>query len=127
MASAIHKSHRSLDEACESACLAQNLSYVKHCYMSCFRRFRPDGIDAALRRPGRFDREVYFGLPSATDREAILRVHTAKWTPQPDDSLLKQIAAVTDGYAGRYQVDLGGMDLMYYIYPPCGNDIFQNS
>ena len=35
---------------------------------------RPDGIDSALRRPGRFDREVYFGLPSAEDRLAILQV-----------------------------------------------------
>lgn len=39
---------------------------------------RPDAIDPALRRPGRFDRECYFGLPSQTDRAAILRVHTAR-------------------------------------------------
>ena len=43
-------------------------------YSSC----RPDAIDPALRRPGRFDREVFFGLPSAEDRAAILRVHTQK-------------------------------------------------
>ena len=39
---------------------------------------RPEAIDSALRRPGRFDREVYFGLPSAADRAAILRIHTAR-------------------------------------------------
>jgi len=42
---------------------------------------RPEAIDAALRRPGRFDREVYFGLPSIEDREAILRVHTRRHGP----------------------------------------------
>ena len=35
---------------------------------------RPEGIDPALRRPGRFDREVYFGLPNAEDRLKILKV-----------------------------------------------------
>lgn len=39
---------------------------------------RPDSIDPALRRPGRFDREVYFGLPAASARADILRVHTSK-------------------------------------------------
>jgi SpoVK/Ycf46/Vps4 family AAA+-type ATPase len=42
---------------------------------------RPEAIDQALRRPGRFDRDVYFGLPSAADRADILRVHTAKCEP----------------------------------------------
>lgn len=39
---------------------------------------RPDAIDPALRRPGRFDRECYFGLPSQADRVAIFHVHTAR-------------------------------------------------
>ena len=39
---------------------------------------RPDAIDPALRRPGRFDREVHFGLPSLADRLAILKVHTSR-------------------------------------------------
>lgn len=39
---------------------------------------RPEAIDSALRRPGRFDREVYFGLPSLDDRSAILTVHTRR-------------------------------------------------
>lgn len=35
-------------------------------------------MDPALRRPGRFDREIYFGLPTLEDRGAILDVHTRK-------------------------------------------------
>jgi AAA family ATPase len=35
---------------------------------------RPDAVDAALRRPGRFDREVEIGIPNADDRWDILRV-----------------------------------------------------
>lgn len=41
---------------------------------------RPEAVDPALRRPGRFDREVYFALPNAEDRAAILRVHTRRYT-----------------------------------------------
>lgn len=40
---------------------------------------RPEAIDAALRRPGRFDREVYFRLPSTADRTEILRVHSQRY------------------------------------------------
>ena len=39
---------------------------------------RPEALDPALRRPGCFDREVHFGLPSLTDRAAILKVHTTR-------------------------------------------------
>lgn len=39
---------------------------------------RPDAIDAALRRPGRFDREIDIGIPSATQRRDILRVLLSK-------------------------------------------------
>lgn len=45
---------------------------------SCLFLCRPEAIDPALRRPGRFDREVHFGLPSAQDRAAILKVHTSR-------------------------------------------------
>lgn len=61
---------------------------------------RPDSVDAALRRPGRFDREIYFPLPSAHDREAILSLHTRKWPKPVTGSLLKQIAKRTVGFAG---------------------------
>lgn len=40
--------------------------------------YRPEAIDPALRRPGRFDREVYFGLPTLADRTDILKVQTAR-------------------------------------------------
>jgi len=41
---------------------------------------RLEAIDPALRRPGRFDREVHFGLPSVVDRAAILKVHTSRYS-----------------------------------------------
>jgi SpoVK/Ycf46/Vps4 family AAA+-type ATPase len=40
---------------------------------------RPDAIDPALRRPGRFDRELYFPLPARSARRKILQIHTDKW------------------------------------------------
>ncbi|KDR71037.1 hypothetical protein GALMADRAFT_75355 [Galerina marginata CBS 339.88] len=40
---------------------------------------RPDAVDPALRRPGRFDREFYFGLPGLEAREKILSIMTKKW------------------------------------------------
>nr|XP_043627896.1 uncharacterized protein LOC122599445 [Erigeron canadensis] len=61
---------------------------------------RPDAIDPALRRPGRFDREIYFPLPSVKDREAILSLHTQKWPTPVAGSLLKLIAKETVGFAG---------------------------
>lgn len=61
---------------------------------------RPDAVDPALRRPGRFDREIYFPLPSVNDREAILALHTQKWPKQLSGSLLKWVARRTVGYAG---------------------------
>jgi hypothetical protein len=67
----------------------------------CCWLLRPDSIDPALRRPGRFDREVYFGLPSQLDRQHILRVQTATWRPPPGADLLQQLAAATDGWAGE--------------------------
>ncbi|KAI3708359.1 hypothetical protein L2E82_37527 [Cichorium intybus] len=61
---------------------------------------RPDAIDPALRRPGRFDREIYFPLPGVKDREEILSLHTNKWPSVMDKSLLKLIAKKTVGFAG---------------------------
>ena len=52
---------------------------------------RPEGIDPALRRPGRFDREVYFGLPNAEDRLKILKVHTSRL-----NSMGKSLVAFSD-------------------------------
>ena len=41
---------------------------------------RPDAIDSALRRPGRFDRELLFPLPDASARKSILEIHTSSFS-----------------------------------------------
>ncbi|KAF6776083.1 hypothetical protein AHF37_06955 [Paragonimus kellicotti] len=61
---------------------------------------RPDAIDPALRRPGRFDREFTFSLPCESVRRRILEVHTARWNPLPDAELLDQLAHVTGNFSG---------------------------
>ncbi|PPS05476.1 hypothetical protein GOBAR_AA15179 [Gossypium barbadense] len=61
---------------------------------------RPDAVDPALRRPGRFDREIYFPLPSMEDRAAILELHTQKWPKPVTGSLLKWVARKTVGFVG---------------------------
>ncbi|KAK9868998.1 hypothetical protein WJX84_007261 [Apatococcus fuscideae] len=61
---------------------------------------RPDSIDPALRRPGRFDREVLLGLPSIAAREAILHIHTHRWPSPPHQNLLQDLAKATEGFAG---------------------------
>nr|CAD1823823.1 unnamed protein product [Ananas comosus var. bracteatus] len=61
---------------------------------------RPDAVDPALRRPGRFDREIYFPLPALNDRSAILSLHTKSWPNPLSGSLLSFIANQTAGYAG---------------------------
>lgn len=60
---------------------------------------RQDILDSALLRPGRFDRQVYIGLPDIKGREAILRVH-AKDKPIGDDVDLNSIARGTPGFSG---------------------------
>jgi transitional endoplasmic reticulum ATPase len=59
----------------------------------------PDSIDGALRRPGRFDREIAFGPPSVEGRREILAVHT-RGMPLADDIDLAELAATTHGYVG---------------------------
>ncbi|KAI1723994.1 ATPase family associated with various cellular activities (AAA) domain-containing protein [Ditylenchus destructor] len=62
---------------------------------------RLDSIDPALRRPGRFDREMRFDLPDKTARELILKIHTKKWKEcVPDDETLTWLAERTGGYCG---------------------------
>nr|XP_024382462.1 uncharacterized protein LOC112285693 isoform X2 [Physcomitrium patens] len=61
---------------------------------------RPDSLDPALRRPGRFDREIYFPLPSTEDRASILRLHTRTWNPAPSSEILAAVAKATPGFAG---------------------------
>lgn len=64
---------------------------------------RPDAVDPALRRPGRFDREFYFGLPSLEAREKILSIMVRKWEgwdgPEGQERV-KGLASLTKGYGG---------------------------
>ncbi len=60
---------------------------------------RADILDNALLRPGRFDRQVYVGLPDIRGREAILKIHS-RGKPLGDDVNLNSIAKGTPGFAG---------------------------
>ncbi|XP_005182894.1 transitional endoplasmic reticulum ATPase TER94 [Musca domestica] len=60
---------------------------------------RPNSIDPALRRFGRFDREIDIGIPDATGRLEVLRIHT-KNMKLADDVDLEQIASETHGHVG---------------------------
>ncbi|PAV82804.1 hypothetical protein WR25_21976 [Diploscapter pachys] len=60
---------------------------------------RPDQLDTALLRPGRLDRSIYVGLPSASTRLAILQMRTKRMT-LADDVDLAKIAERTEGYSG---------------------------
>jgi transitional endoplasmic reticulum ATPase len=60
---------------------------------------RPDSIDPALRRPGRFDREIEIGIPDDEGRHEILSIHT-RGMPIDEKVDLKQIAKVTHGFVG---------------------------
>ncbi|OAX83061.1 hypothetical protein ACJ72_02579 [Emergomyces africanus] len=61
---------------------------------------RPDSIDPALRRPGRFDREFYFPLPNTEARRAILDIHTRGWDPPLPNDIKDELAELTKGYGG---------------------------
>ncbi len=60
---------------------------------------RPDVLDPALVRPGRFDRKVILDLPDRADREEILKIHAEK-KPLAEDINLKLIAERTPGFSG---------------------------
>jgi cell division protease FtsH len=60
---------------------------------------RPDVLDPALLRPGRFDRQVVVARPDIKGREGILKVHTSQ-VPLDDDVTLKTIARGTPGFTG---------------------------
>ncbi|MDD1764740.1 MAG: CDC48 family AAA ATPase [Candidatus Methanomethyliaceae archaeon] len=60
---------------------------------------RQNALDPALRRPGRFDREIEIGVPSATERYEIFQVHTRNM-PLSKDVDLKRIANLTHGFMG---------------------------
>ena len=60
---------------------------------------RPDAIDEALRRPGRFDREIEIGVPDKDERKEILEVHTRRM-PLDEDVNLDELTEVTHGFVG---------------------------
>ncbi|MDH3501010.1 MAG: CDC48 family AAA ATPase [Nitrosopumilus sp.] len=60
---------------------------------------RPDSIDPALRRPGRFDREIEIGIPDEEGRNEILSIHT-RGMPIDEKVNLKQISKTTHGFVG---------------------------
>ncbi|MCP8304993.1 MAG: CDC48 family AAA ATPase [archaeon] len=60
---------------------------------------RPDALDPALRRPGRFDREIEIGIPDRQGRLEILQIHT-RGMPLTEDVQLERLADVTHGFVG---------------------------
>jgi len=60
---------------------------------------RPNALDPALRRPGRFDREIEIGVPNKDGRLQVLQIHT-RAMPLADDVDLKRLANVTHGFVG---------------------------
>ncbi|MHA2117040.1 MAG: CDC48 family AAA ATPase [Candidatus Thorarchaeota archaeon] len=60
---------------------------------------RPDDIDEALRRPGRFDREIVIGVPDKQGRLEILQIHTRSM-PLEEDIDIERLSAVTHGFVG---------------------------
>ena len=66
---------------------------------------RPDAIDEALRRPGRFDREIVIGVPDTQGRREILNIHT-RGMPLGEDVDLDGLARTTYGFVGA---DLGAL------------------
>jgi len=80
---------------------------------------RPDAVDPALRRPGRFDREIEITVPNKEARLEILKVHT-RGVPLAEDVDLAKIAEVTHGYTGADLAALvreAGMSALRRILP----------
>lgn len=61
---------------------------------------RPDAVDPALRRPGRFDREFYFPLPDVKARFKILQIQTKRWSSPLSADFIDKLAFLTKGYGG---------------------------
>ena len=60
---------------------------------------RPNSLDPALRRPGRFDREIEIGIPDKDGRLEVLQIHT-RGMPLAKDVNLEELAGITHGYVG---------------------------
>lgn len=73
---------------------------------------RPDILDSALLRPGRFDRQITVSLPDVKGRERILNVHMGK-VPAADDVQIKYIAQGTPGFSGADLANLVNEAALY--------------
>lgn len=85
---------------------------------------RPDSLDQALRRPGRFDREIEIGVPDSEERQEILEIHTRNM-PIDDRVDLKKIASTTHGFVGADLESLckeAAMRVVRRILPEIKND-----
>jgi transitional endoplasmic reticulum ATPase len=67
---------------------------------------RPGALDPALRRPGRFDREIEIGVPDKAGRHEVLQIHT-RGMPLAEDVDLKKLSDMTHGYTGADLSALG--------------------
>ena len=85
---------------------------------------RPDSLDQALGRPGRFDREIEIGVPDSEEREEILEIHTRNM-PLAEDVDLHKLASTTHGFVGADLESLckeAAMRVVRRIIPEIKND-----
>ncbi|XP_050295213.1 ATPase family AAA domain-containing protein 2-like [Anthonomus grandis grandis] len=81
---------------------------------------RIEALDPALRRPGRFDKELYFPLPGVDARRQILEVHTCTWKHKPNNHLLTALSEATSGFSGadlQYLCSEAILRCMKRLYP----------
>jgi len=86
---------------------------------------RPDALDPALRRPGRFDREIEIGVPNRESRLEVLQIH-ARGMPLAEDVDLEKLADITHGFVGADIAALAreaGMGALRRIVPELDLDV----
>ena len=86
---------------------------------------RPDSLDPALRRPGRFDREIEIGVPNREARLEVLQIH-ARGMPLAEDVKLEKLADITHGFVGADIAALAreaGMGALRRIVPELDLDV----
>ncbi|HII05883.1 MAG TPA: CDC48 family AAA ATPase [Methanotrichaceae archaeon] len=86
---------------------------------------RPDALDQALRRPGRFDREIEIGVPNREARFEVLQIH-ARGMPLTEDVNLEKLADITHGFVGADIAALAreaGMRALRRIVPELDLDV----
>ena len=86
---------------------------------------RPDSLDPALRRPGRFDREIEIGVPNREARLEVLQIH-ARGMPLAEDVKLEKLADITHGFVGADLAALAreaGMRALRRIVPELDLDV----